>query len=234
MPFPSNAVEQTLAAARAGEATDERLLAALAEAELWVPLPAGESEGRAALPIMVIDDAKYVVVYTSEEQFELCAGKYSAAVTPGRAFARSLPAELGIAVNPGGEVGLPIKPVGVQAIRGEEIPDDAGNQILLGEPSEEPSALLDVLRGAFAAVPEIVSARRAWSKVGDQQEGLLLGIEITPDDGRTRRSAVDAVTGALDRSAVAYPVDSVFLTDPAEPITAWFLKNTEPFYRRSA
>ncbi|HZB31783.1 MAG TPA: enhanced serine sensitivity protein SseB [Streptosporangiaceae bacterium] len=234
MPFPSNGVEQTLAAARAGEVTDERLLDSLAEADLWVPLPAGESEGRGALPIMVIDDVEYVVVYTSEEQFKLCAGKYSAAVTPGRAFARSLPPELGIAVNPGGEVGLPIQPVGVQVIRGEEIPADAGSQILLGEPAEEPSALLDVLRGAFAAVPEIASARRAWSKVGDQQEGLLLGIELTPDDERTRRSALEAVTAALARSPVSHPVDSAFLGDPGDPIAAWFVRNTEPFYIRSA
>jgi hypothetical protein len=234
VPFPNNAVEQTLAAARAGQVTDQRLLASLAEAELWVPLPAGAAEGETALPIMVIDDAKYVAVYTSEEQFKRCAGKYSAAVTPGRAFARTLPPELGIAVNPGGEAGLPIHPSGVQVIRGEESPVAAGTEIRLGEPAEEPDALLAALRRAFAAVPEVTSARRAWAQFGDSPDGLLLGIEVTPDHDRSRRSAVQAVTTAVQRSPVPYAVDSVFLTDPADSLAGWFRENTHPFYIRSA
>jgi hypothetical protein len=232
VPFPSNAVEQALLEARAGEGPDQRLLDSLAEADLWVPLPAGESEGQTALPVMVIDDEKYVAVYTSEEQFKLCAGTYSAAVTPGRAFAQSLPPELGLAVNPGGEVGLPINPTGVQAIRGEEGMVDAGTQIFLGEPAEEPSALLDALSAAFAAVPEVASVRRAWAKIGNNPAGLLLGIEVTPDDDRTRRTAIETVNATLKVASIHDPVDSVFLAEPTDPITAWFLSNTEPFYAR--
>jgi hypothetical protein len=232
VPFPSNAVERTLAAACAGEVTDERLFDSLAEAELWVPLPedAVESNDRRTLPVMMIDNARYVAVYTSEEQFKRCAGEYSCAVTPGRAFARTLPPELGLAVNPGGELGLPIPPAGVQAIRGAETPVDAGTEIRLGDPAEEPHALLDALRAAFAAVPEIVRARRAWAQFGDNPAGLLLGIELAPDDDRARRSTLDAVNTALSQSPVPYTVDAVFPTDPADQIAAWFLDNTQPFY----
>lgn len=247
MPFPSNAVEETLAAARAGQVPDERLLESLAEAELWVPLPggaaaeepSGESTGQLKLPIMVIDDAKYVVVYTSEEQFKRCAGDLSAAVTPGRAFARTLPPELGIAVNPGGEVGLPVPPSSVQAIRGEAAGEEesvpAGAQIMLGEPADEPTELLDALRDTLAAdAPEVASASRAWAKLGDRPEGLLLGIDVRPDDDRTRQSALQAVGAAVSRTRVPYGVDSVFLSDQTDPITAWFAENTHPFYVRPA
>jgi len=200
-----------------------------------VPLPEGaSSDGKGGLPIMMIDDAKYVAVYTSEEQFERCAGKYSAAVTPGRAFARTLPPDIGLAVNPGGEGGLPIFPAGVQVIRGEETAAGAGTQITLGEPAEEPYALLEALREAFAAGSEVASARRAWAKVGDSLDGLLLGIEIKTDDDQSRRSALQAVATALGGSPVPYTVNSVFLSDDRDPVVGWFLENTQPFYVRSA
>jgi hypothetical protein len=235
--FPHNAVEETLAAAQAGQVAGDHVIAALADADLWVPLPQGATDTQGALPIMIIDEVKHVAVYTSEEQFKRCAGAMSYAVAPGRAFVQTLPPELGLAVNPGGEGGLPIPPAALQAMRGDEGMAAAGTRVMLGEPAEEPHDLLDALRAAFAAAaPAVATARRAWGKVGAYPEGLLLGVETTPDDDRSHQSALDAVDTALQRSPVPFGVDTVFLDAelPADedPLSAWFLAHTRPFYTR--
>jgi hypothetical protein len=233
--FPSNAVEKVLMALRIGQVEGDSLLEALAKADLWVPLPAGASNGQGALPIMVIEDAPYVAVYTSEEQFRRGAGNMGCAVTPGGDFARSLPPELGLAVNPGGDVGLPIHAAAMPLIRGEGSTVPSGTQIMLGEPAEEPLALLKALRTAFAAVREITSARRAWGVIGDGADGsLVLGIGLSPDHQQARKAALDAVKAALREASVPYGVDSVFLDDSADPLVAWLLENTSPFYTRPA
>jgi hypothetical protein len=234
--FPNNPVEETLVAAKAGQVAGDRVVDVLADADLWVPLPRGATDTQGALPIMIIDEAKYVAVYTSEEQFKRCAGDMSYAVAPGRAFVQTLPPELGLAVNPGGEVGLPIPPAALQAMRDEE-GVAAGTRVMLGEPAEEPHDLLEALRAAFAAAaPEVTTARRAWGKVGAYPEGLLLGIETTPDDDSSRQSALNAVDGALQRSPVQFGVDTVFLdaqlSADEDPLSAWFLEHTQPFYTR--
>ena len=237
MSFPSNAVEEALVAAQAGQGSGDRVLETLADADLWVPLPRGATDTQGALPIMVIDEVKYVAVYTSEEQFKQCAGEMSYAVAPGRAFVQTLPPELGLALNPGGNGGLPVPAAALQGMRGDEDMAAAGTRVMLGEPAQEPDDLLDALRTAFAAAaPEVGTARRAWGKVGAYPEGLLLGIEVTPDDDRSRQSALDAVDTALQRSPVPFGVDSLFLDASLDahedPLSAWFLENTQPFYTR--
>jgi hypothetical protein len=235
MTFPSNAAEEVLMALRTGQVDGNSLLEALAQADLWVPLPAGASDGEGTLPIMVIEDAAYVAVYTSEEQFRRGAGNMGYAVTPGGDFARSLSPELGLAVNPGGDVGLPIHAAAMSVIRGEGSTVPSGTHIRLGEPAEEPLQLFNALRTAFATIREITSARRAWGVIGDEDDGsLILGIALSNDDQKSRKSALDAVDAALRGAFVPYGVDSVFLDDPADPLVAWLLEKTNPFYTRPA
>src|SRR5512139_3686679 len=192
MPFPCNQLEQALLALRSDETRGDDLLNAIAVGHLWVPLPQGGGAEDASLPITVIDGTPYVVVYTSEEQLERGAGRVGFAMTPGRDFVRSLPAELGLAVNPGGELGLPLPANALRTIRGEEHQLTAGSKITLGEPVHEPEILLDALRSGFTGVPGVLSARRAWAMTEESSAGfLLLGIEVDPDDQQGRRQALD-------------------------------------------
>lgn len=83
---------------------------------LWVPLPngGGPDSPDLDLPTVDIDGGAYVPVFSSEAQFLHCVGSHmSFAVAPAREFARGLPPQLGIAVNPGGAVGVPMPPPAV-------------------------------------------------------------------------------------------------------------------------
>jgi hypothetical protein len=231
MAFPANVLEQTLAGARAGQATTDQLTSALAENPLWVPLPRGlTGDGQGNLRILLIDEQPYVAVYTSDEQFARGAGELPHTVLSGRELAALMAPELGLAINPGGELGLPLRPEGVRRLRGGAVP--AGTQIRIGAPAEEPVDLLAALRAAFAAAPAVLEARCALAQVGHEAPTLLIGMR--PDQRITgwQESAVAVVRGVAAQVRAPHPVDATFLTDDTDPVTAAMLHRTEPFYRR--
>ncbi|MCF3105541.1 enhanced serine sensitivity protein SseB [Streptomyces roseoverticillatus] len=231
--FPANKLEETLAAAKAGSIPAGDILKALATAELWMPLPEapGGDQGT-RLPIVAIDGQPHVAVYTSAHQLKQSAGDVAHAVMGARELINSLPQELGLALNPGGEVGLPIHAAGVQAVRdGGRKTVHAGESIRLGEPAEEPVALLASLRRAFGAVPAVSSARRALVQVGNQHPGLLIGVAVRGGAAEESRDAVlAAVSRAVSEEPVPFAVDTVFLGNPNDQTSVWMTDNVEPFY----
>jgi hypothetical protein len=234
MAFPANRLESALADMRAGSGSADQLLQALADSELWVPLPGGTGDGgEVRLPVTIVDEQPYVVVYTSDEQYARGAGQHAHMVLGGRELAEILADELGLAVNPGGEVGLPIRPEGVRSLRSGQRTIRAGEQVRLGAPAEEPRALLAALASAFESVPAVTIARRALAQVGDEPPCLLIGIDADQSVGGWREAALSAVRAAVTAEPVPLIVDTVFLDNSADPITAWMLTHTEPFYRRS-
>lgn len=126
MTFPANTVEEALAAAIEDNAKTTDFLSVLSEAEVWLPI-SGESEpdpqGTVALPTLVLDDEQYVAAFTSTEQLEQGAPDTSHVVVPARELAHVLPDGIGIALNPGGDGAVPIKPEGVAYLGGEDAPD---------------------------------------------------------------------------------------------------------------
>ncbi|MGC1210937.1 MAG: enhanced serine sensitivity protein SseB C-terminal domain-containing protein [Micromonospora sp.] len=233
MPFPANEVEVALSRLRAGEGTADELLAALADGDLWLPLPAGTPvDDEIQLPIVAMDGQPLVVVYTSAEQYARGAGDGTHAVLRGRDLAERLPAELGLAVNPGGEYGLPIRPVGVRAMSGGAHTLRAGQQVRLGVPDDEPEELLAAVADRLRAVPAVASARRALMQVGDEPPGLLIGLAIDPALDQERERALAAVRAAVAAVPVGYEVDTIILDDPAAPLQGWLLANTPPCYER--
>ncbi|GAA1823782.1 enhanced serine sensitivity protein SseB [Planosporangium flavigriseum] len=233
MAFPANRLESALASLRAGAGSVDQLLQALADSQLWVPLPDGVAEGaQARLPVMVIDEQPYVVVYTSAEQYARGAGQQAHMVISGRELAGILAEMLGLAVNPGAEAGLPIRPEGVRYLRGGRRTIPAGQQIRLGDPAEEPQALLAALATAFEAVPAVIVARRALAQTGDEPPFLLIGVEADQSVGDWREAALAAANAAVAAAPPPLAVDTVFLDDATDPVTAWMLAHTEPFYRR--
>jgi hypothetical protein len=233
MPFPANALEAALAATRAGAATADQLLDALAVNTLWVPLPAGAgNDGQAQLPIMVLDGRPYVAAYTSGEQFAKGAGALAYMELTGRQLAETMAEELGLAVNPGAELGLPVNADGVRTLRDGRKKVPAGARIRLGEPAEEPLRLIAALRENFAAVPAVLEARRALAQIGDEAPALLIGLRADQRIPGWQPDSVAAVKEAATRAEAPLPVETVFLDDESDPVTSWMLTHPEPFYRR--
>jgi hypothetical protein len=236
MPFPANPLEATLAGVRAGTASADQLLEALAAGPLWVPLPAGaDPQGRARLPVMALGGKPYVAAYTSAEQYARGAGAQAHMELAGKDLAGLMAEELGLAVNPGAELGLPIHADGVRVLRGGQRKVPAGGRLRLGAPAEEPHELIAALAAAFALTPAVIEARRALAQIGDEPPVLLIGVRADRGVGTWRQDSVAAVAEAARQSPAPYPVDAVFVGDEAgerDPVTAWMTEHAEPFYQR--
>lgn len=131
MPFPANTVEEALAAAIDDNTKTTDFLNVLSGAEVWLPLSGDsgpQADGTVALPTLTLDEEQYVPAFTSNEQLELGAPAASHVVVAARELAQVLPSDVGIALNPGGEGAVPIKPDGVAYLGSEED----------GEPGPEP------------------------------------------------------------------------------------------------
>jgi len=228
--FPRNELEQGLAAAYAGTSPLSDWLDDLATAEVWVPLAASSEEGRGSFPILSIDGGSYLPAFTSEG--ELRAGN------PGASYVRAtladllrrLPGHIGVAVNPGGSVGLPIPADDARRLVSGEGRIPAGTTIRVGHPADEPDRLLAAVASEFGAAPHVTAARRCWAAAGESLPGVVLGIDVDPDNPDARDSVVQAVRRAARASDYDGTVDVVFAND-RDAFTEWMLANTEPFYR---
>jgi SseB protein C-terminal domain/SseB protein N-terminal domain len=231
MPFPANPLEVALAGVRAGTTSADELLDALGANPLWVPLPSGvDAQGQAELPVMILDSRPHVAVYTSAEQYSRGAGGQAHMEMTGRQLADLMADELGLAVNPGAELGLPVNQDGVRVLRGGRKRVAAGTRVRLGDPAEEPHQLIAALAGAFASTPAVREARRAFAQIGDERPALLIGVRVDHGISGWQRDSLAAVTDAVAQAPVPYPVDTVFLDDDADPVNEWMLAHTDPFY----
>lgn len=152
-------------------------------------------------------------------------------VLTGRELADLLAPELGIAINPGAGLGLPLNPEGVRRLRGGAVP--TGTRMRLGAPADEPTDLLAALGASFSAIPAVLEARRALAQIGEQAPIMLIGVHADQRIGTWQDDILAAVRTVTARTPIPYPVDTVFLDRDDEPVAAWMLRNTDPFYRRT-
>jgi len=106
----------------------------------------------------------------------------------------------------------------------------AGSRVYLGEPADEPLELLDAVGAALAAVPGVREARRVWAMVENGTPGLVIGIDVEPDEATTRSEAMAAVSRALVVAPAASPLGVVFVGDRGE-LVAWMAANAATFFR---
>lgn len=238
--WPANELEEVLSASLGVPGAGGRLVEVLGRSRVWVPLPngGGPESPDLDLPTLEIDGAAYVPVFSSEAQFLYCVGPHSSfTVAPAREFARGLPPQLGIAVNPGGAVGVPLPPPAVAELcrAGRTALDGpAGGRVRLYEPDwkEDPVDFLTAVAGEFEGIGVVSTARRALASIEGGDPVLFVGVEFATWDGAGQSAPMDALGRALGRVQLPWPVNLVLLDVAQDPVGDWMLEKVRPFYRR--
>ncbi len=245
--WPGNELEEVLAACLGAPApAGGRIVEVLGRSHLWVPLPngGGPDSRTLDLPTLEIDGQAYVPVFTSEQQFRQALGdaadRMGCTVAPAVEFARGLPPQLGIALNPEGTVGVPLPPAAVAELcRAGRTPLDGpttGGRVRLFEPDwqEDPVDFLAAAAGEFEATGVVLTARRCLAAVETDEPTLFVGVELATWEGPARELPMEALGRALGRIPVAWPVNLVLLDVAQDPVGDWLRAKVRPFFQRHA
>ncbi|MEU5655650.1 enhanced serine sensitivity protein SseB [Streptomyces sp. NPDC047737] len=239
--WPANELEEVLTASLGVPGAAGRLIEVLGRSQIWVPLPngGGPDSPDLDLPTVDIGGAAFVPVFSSEGQFLQCVGSHlSFTVAPAREFARGLPPQLGIAVNPGGAVGVPLPPSAVAELcRAGRTPLDgpaSGGRVRLYEPDwkEDPVDFLAAVSAEFQDTGVVSTARRALASIEGDSPVLFVGVEFATWEGAGQSAPMEALGRALGRIQVPWPVNLVLLDVAQDPVGDWMLEKVRPFYRR--
>ncbi|MFD3542102.1 enhanced serine sensitivity protein SseB [Streptomyces sp. NPDC058662] len=239
--WPGNELEQVLGAALGQRDAGARILEVLGRSPVWVPLPAGggPEPGPAGLtlPTMDIGGLAYVPVYSSEAQFLACVGPgMDFTVAPAVEFARGLPPQLGIAVNPEGAVGVPLPPPAVAELcRTGRSPLDgpaAGGRVRLYEPDwqEDPVDFLAAAAEEFRATGAVAAAHRCLASVEGGAPELFIGVRLVGWEAEAGNAPMEALGRALARVPAPWPVQLILLDAAQDPVTDWIRERVRPFY----
>lgn len=238
---PENELEDALVTALQDERPDA-FLAALAEADVYVPAPGPAPDGeqlvtaRAGdeipLPLLEQGGERFVPVFSSPRQLL----RYVPAGTPylrlqGRALASIWPDDCRLALNPRGELGLVLSPEQVAAVK--DAPELGTSGYLIGEPKEEPRQLLEAMRAFAAARQQVRAAYRGLlvRRAGAQPEPVI-GLELDP--GADAPLIVDAAAEAARAAGVErLALVPLQLGVDAGRVGRFLLEQTEPFYVRT-
>lgn len=233
---PSNPLEQALLdASLSGES--DALFERLASDQLYIPAqgeaPADGEAPLAAdeeleLPVFEHEGERFVPVFTSVEQLQAGApGADRYVRASGADLASAWPPGHHLALNPGAALSVAIGEEDVRTLAGEER-IEAGSQVTVGSPSEEPEELWERLRAWAATVPEVRAAHRALVLVDapGEQARLVVALDVDPtaDPGRILNAGAEAVAGEA----------AFTLLDPDgdDPLSAWMLAQRHPLYER--
>ncbi|MGW6686056.1 enhanced serine sensitivity protein SseB [Streptomyces sp. NPDC054961] len=233
--WPGNELEQVLGAALGQADAGGRIVEVLGRSHVWIPLPGGV--GSLNLPTMEINGAAYVPVYSSEEQFRACAGPaMDFAVAPAVDFARGLPPQLGIALNPEGAVGAPLPPPAVAELcRVGRSPLDGaatGGRVRLFEPDwqQDPVDFLAAAAEEFRATGVVTAAYRCLASVEGGAPELYVGVQLVGWEAGMRNAPMEALGRALARVPAPWPVQLILLDAAEDPVVDFIRERVRPFY----
>ncbi|MFH9660362.1 enhanced serine sensitivity protein SseB [Streptomyces sp. NPDC017248] len=238
--WPGNELEEVLSASLGVPTAGGRILEVLGRSLLWVPLPGGGGPDSVPLDLPTLDlgGQAYVPVFSSEEQLRQVAGPHMAyTIAPAVEFARGLPAQVGIAVNPEGVVGIPLPPAAVAELcRAGRTPLDGpgtGGRVRLFEPDwqDDPVDFLAAASAEFDTTGVVLTARRCLAVVETGEPVMFVGVELSQWEGDLRARPLEALGRALGRVPVTWPVNLVLLDVTDDPVATWLKANVHPFYR---
>ncbi|MFE6286735.1 enhanced serine sensitivity protein SseB [Streptomyces sp. NPDC057877] len=239
--WPGNELEEVLSASLGVPSAGARIVEVLGRSFLWVPLPSGggPDSGPLDLPSLEIDGQAYVPVFSSEEQLRQVAGPHmSYTVAPAVEFARGLPPQVGIAVNPDGVVGIPLPPQAVAELcRAGRTPLDglaSGGRVRLFEPDwqDDPVDFLTAAAAEFASTGVVRSARRCLAAIETDEPVMFVGVELSQWEGDLRLLPMDALSRALTKSPVKWQVNLLLMDVTDDPVVTWLREKVRPFYQQ--
>ncbi|MGQ4436271.1 MULTISPECIES: enhanced serine sensitivity protein SseB [unclassified Streptomyces] len=237
--WPGNELEEVLSVSLGLPSAGGRIVEVLGRSFVWVPLPSGggPQSGPLDLPTLDIEGQAYVPVFSSEEQFRQVVGSHlSFTIAPAVEFARGLPPQVGIAVNPGGTVGVPLPPLAVAELcRFGRTPLDgptSGGRVRLFEPDwqDDPVDFLAAASAEFAAIGVVATARRCLAAIETATPVMFVGVELTNWDGDLRAAPMEALAKALGQVTVQWQVNLVLLDVTQDPVAEWMRQTVRPFY----
>ncbi|MDX6364329.1 MAG: hypothetical protein QOC85_3339 [Streptomyces sp.] len=239
--WPGNELEEVLSASLGVPSAGARIVEVLGRSFLWIPLPngGGPHSGPLDLPTLELDGQVYVPVFSSEEQFRQVVGGHMAySIAPAVEFARGLPPQVGLAVNPDGLVGVPLPPLAVAELcRTGRTPLDgpaSGGRVRLFEPDwqEEPVDFLSAASAEFADTGVVLTARRCLASIEGDDPVMFVGVELSDWEGPARTLPLDALGRALGRVPMDRPVNLLLLDVAQDPVGDWMRAQVRPFYQR--
>ncbi|MDX3530862.1 enhanced serine sensitivity protein SseB [Streptomyces sp. ID05-39B] len=239
--WPGNELEEVLSASLGVPAAGGRIVEVLGRSFLWVPLPGGGGphSGPLDLPTLELEGQAYVPVFSSEEQLRQVVGAHmSFTIAPAVEFARGLPPQVGILVNPDGTVGIPLPPTAVAELcRTGRTPLDgpaSGGRVRLHEPDwqHDPVDFLSAASAEFEAIGVVLTARRCLAAVETADPVMFVGVELSQWEGDLRALPLAALERALGRAQAPWPVNLVLLDVTEDPVARWLKDNVRPFYSR--
>jgi hypothetical protein len=229
---PENALEDALLAGLEDGDVD-RFLVALGDADVYVPAADEETPPRGGalqLPVVDVDGEQLVPIFTSLTQLARFRPHGTAYLgLPGAALATG---DVGVVVNPGGDLGLTLTPAQLSRL-GTVAPEAADAELLIGEPREEPLALLDAMRRFAADRPDILAAYRAMLVRRAGSPEPVIGLELRR--GADARASVEAAAAAAADAGIERL--ALLALDPdVEPdrIGRFLLERTQPFWTRAS
>jgi len=237
--WPGNELEEVLSASLGMPSAGGRIVEVLGRSFVWVPLPSGggPQSGPLDLPTLDIEGQAYVPVFSSEEQFRQVVGSHlSFTIAPAVEFARGLPPQVGLAVNPGGMVGVPLPPLAVAELCriGRTALDGptSGGRVRLFEPDwqDDPVDFLAAASAEFAAIGVVGSARRCLAAIETADPVMFVGVELTNWEGDLRAAPMEALARALGTTTVPWQVNLVLLDVTQDPVADWMRQTVRPFY----
>jgi hypothetical protein len=239
--WPGNELEEVLSASLGVPGAGGRIIEVLGRSFVWVPLPSGGGphNGPLDLPTLEIEGQAYVPVFSSEEQFRQIVGSHlSYTIAPAVEFARGLPPQVGIAVNPDGVVGVPLPPPAVAELcRVGRTPLDgptSGGRVKLYEPDwqDDPVDFLAAASAEFAATGVVLTARRCLATIETADPVMFVGVELSQWEGDLRALPMEALTRAVTKIPVQWPVNLVLLDVADDPVGHWMRERVRPFFQQ--
>ncbi|HGM4638592.1 TPA: enhanced serine sensitivity protein SseB [Serratia marcescens] len=111
---------------------------------------------------------------------------------------------------------------------------DKETQILLGQPEEYPSAMVDALTTLFSQRKPV---RRAFlalmhDQAADEKPNLLIGLEVDAEPAEIEALINEAGSVASETAPNDEPVDFCLVSENERGISHYLISHTQPFYQR--
>lgn len=111
---------------------------------------------------------------------------------------------------------------------------DKESQLLIGQPEEYPSAMIDALTTLFTQKKPVRRAFMALihDKAADEQPNLLIGVETDGDEQEIDALIREAGNVASETSPDDRPVDFCIVSEKERGISHYLISHTQPLYQR--